>query len=63
MALSNKAVEEPEKGSGKKKDVVPDTPSAQALAAVGEPKEGASDEELNEHSAKYAAEKRKHRWG
>lgn len=40
-----------------------DTPSAQALAEVGEPKPNASDEEKNAHAAKYAAAKRKHRWG
>ena len=39
------------------------TPSALALAEVGEPAEGMSDEELVAHSEKYAAAKRKARWG
>lgn len=46
-----------------KKSNAPDTPSAQALAEVGEPKANASDEELVAHAEKYAAAKRKHRWG
>ena len=40
-----------------------ETPSAIALAQVGEPKAGASDEELVAHAEKYAAAKRKARWG
>lgn len=40
-----------------------ETPSARALAEVGLPKEGASDEELVAHAEKYAAAKRKARWG
>ena len=43
--------------------VVSDTPSAKALDAVGPPPEGASDEELNAHAAKYAEAKSKARWG
>ena len=39
------------------------TPSGAALAKVGPPPEDASDEELNEHAAKYDAEKKKARWG
>ena len=46
-----------------KKANVPNTPSAQALAAVGEPKANASDEELVAHAERYQAAKRKHRWG
>lgn len=40
-----------------------DTPSAIAAAQVGPPPEGASDEELCEHAAKYAAAKKAARWG
>lgn len=39
------------------------TPSGLALAQVGEPKEGATDEDLNEHAAKYQAAKLKARRG
>lgn len=39
------------------------TPSSIALAEVGHPKEGSSDEELNAHAARYAEAKRKARWG
>jgi hypothetical protein len=42
---------------------VPDTPSAQALAEVGEPPANSTEEELVAHAEKYAAAKRKHRWG
>ena len=45
------------------KEKASETPSAQALAEVGKPKANASDEELKAHAEKYAAAKRKHRWG
>lgn len=39
------------------------TPSGGALAEVGPPPDGASDEELVEHAERYAAAKRARRWG
>jgi hypothetical protein len=47
----------------KAKAAATETPSAQALGEVGEPKANAPDEEKNAHAARYAAAKRKHRWG
>jgi hypothetical protein len=45
----------------------PDTPSARALAAVGnldgEDVKPDGYEAANEHGERYVAEKRKHRWG
>jgi hypothetical protein len=39
------------------------TPSGSALKAVGQPKEGASDEELSAHAEKYREAKLKARRG
>lgn len=57
------AAEEAPKVKEKAPEKDDSTPSGAALAKVGEPPEKASDEKLNEHAAKYAAEKRKVRWG
>lgn len=52
---------EPKKAAAKPEGEL--TPSGLALAEVGEPKEGATDEDLNEHAAKYQAAKLKARRG
>jgi hypothetical protein len=52
-----------EKPKASKKPEDNGTPSGSALAQVGRPKEGASDEELNAHAEAYGAAKAKVRWG
>lgn len=57
------AMEEPDERKQQPVELDTSTPSGAALASVGAPPDDASDEELNEHAARYQDAKRKARWG